>query len=274
MSAVAAKPTPAPKSEPKRQAPVRPAPAPRLVPRVVRAPGVPQPPAYTRVGGRGGEPLTPLRRPPIRDASPPVRAVLATGGAPLATPVRAAIEISVGVDLDGVRVHENPDAAAVVEGAGARAFALGPHVFLGRGERSTDLALMAHEVAHVVQQQDDAGVQSTPHAGAGVGPDGFEQEADRVSAAMADGRPAHVVGRTSVRPQFSIRGWISRKASAAVDAVSDAAGAVVDAVGDAIKAALNYIRDHVHDIPGYDMLAFILGRDPITQDPVSRTPPT
>ena len=55
-----------------------------------------------------------------------------------------------------------------------------------------------------VQQQDDAGIQSTQvtqdvqgvqgiqgiHCrGAGAGSDGFEQEADRVSAAVVDGRP-------------------------------------------------------------------------------------
>src|SRR5262249_20571887 len=34
---------------------------------------------------------------------------------------------------------------------------------------------------------------------------------------------------------------------------------------------LNFLRDHARSMPGYDLLGFVLGRDPITQQPIERT---
>jgi len=98
--------------------------------------------------------LAPIAAPPLPDAPPRVHAALARDpGTPLPVPVRGAIETSLGVDLGAVRVHQSSAATTLVGDAGARAFAYSSHVFLGAGERATDLRLMAHEVTHVVQQQ-------------------------------------------------------------------------------------------------------------------------
>jgi Domain of unknown function (DUF4157) len=51
-----------------------------------------------------------------------------------------------------VQVHTDPGAHAKVAAAGARAFATGSHIYLGRGESVDDVALMAHELTHVAQQ--------------------------------------------------------------------------------------------------------------------------
>jgi len=77
-------------------------------------------------------------------------------GHPLDAGLRESMETRFGHDFDGVRLHTDPrgeDAAAAVN---ARAFTLGPHVVFGAGEYSPDTRegtkLLAHELAHVVQQ--------------------------------------------------------------------------------------------------------------------------
>ena len=183
-------------------------------------------------------------------------------GEPLSEPIRRRLESSLRVDLSPVRVHGDKRARAVVDGMHARAFTLGRRIFLGTGEQPTDLRLMAHEVAHVVQQQSAPSVQKS---GGGT-PDALEHEAHQVAAAVVSGQRASVVGRTSPRPQYSLGDWVKSKVSAVGSAVS----AVVDVVGDIAGAALNFIKDRAHNIPGYDLVGFILGRDPITQQPVPR----
>src|SRR5262249_43959839 len=46
--------------------------------------------------------------------------------------------------------------------------------------------------------------------------------------------------------------------------------AVADVAGAARSAAVNFFRTRARAIPGYDLLAVILGRDPISQEPVER----
>jgi hypothetical protein len=72
-------------------------------------------------------------------------------GRPLASTTRARLEPLLGADLTSVRVHEGERAATVARLLGADAFALGEHVVVGAGKR--DESLLAHELAHVVQQR-------------------------------------------------------------------------------------------------------------------------
>ena len=69
--------------------------------------------------------------------------------------VRRKVESRLGADLSTVRVHDDPLAQGATAAMGARAFAYGNDVFLGPGEKDTDLRLMAHELTHVVQQGAD-----------------------------------------------------------------------------------------------------------------------
>ena len=118
--------------------------------------------------------------------------------------VRTALETSLMVDLEPVRVHADPRAAAVVDQLPARAFTFGERVFLGSKERPTDLALMAHEVAHVVQQH---GAPVTQMATFAISADPLEVEARRVSEAVVRGEPATVRGQTAgARPQALFEG--------------------------------------------------------------------
>lgn len=57
-----------------------------------------------------------------------------------------------GVDLGVVRVHTGAAAHQAASQVKARAFTAGNHIYLRNGESPTDLALIAHEIAHVVQQ--------------------------------------------------------------------------------------------------------------------------
>ena len=222
---------------------------------------------------RSQRPPAALREASVNNAPAALRPVLAgQRGDPLALPLRHTLERSLGADLAAVRVHQDAQAAAVVDAAGARALAYGTHILLGRREQASDLRLLAHEVAHVLQQQGGAGtVQASggPHSG-----DALEHEADRTAAAVVAGRPAVVTGRSAPKAQFSIGSALRSGLSAVGGAVSSAAGAVVGAVGDIVGLALGFVRDHARLIPGYDLLGFILGRDPITQQSVDRNPVT
>lgn len=73
-------------------------------------------------------------------------------GAPLAAPVRTRIEGALGLDLGAVRVHTGPGAEQAAARLQARAFTRGSDIWLGARHAPDELGLMAHEVAHVVQQ--------------------------------------------------------------------------------------------------------------------------
>src|SRR5262245_51078083 len=93
---------------------------------------------------------TPARRPLMVEAGPPALRLVPQGGGPgqgqaLDEAVRERLEGSLGVDLGGVRVHTDPGARRAAEQLGARAFAHGPDIFLGPGERASDISLLAHE---------------------------------------------------------------------------------------------------------------------------------
>ncbi|MFD9482843.1 DUF4157 domain-containing protein [Streptomyces sp. NPDC059991] len=77
-----------------------------------------------------------------------------SGGQQLNLPVRTEWERAFRHDFSGVRVHSGPEAAAMADRLGARAYSFGRNVVLGRGESLQGHAgrrLLAHELAHVVQ---------------------------------------------------------------------------------------------------------------------------
>jgi hypothetical protein len=73
-------------------------------------------------------------------------------GTPLEPVVRNRLEGSLGTDLGDVRVHSGPAAQGMAQALHAKAFTHGEHIWLGPQQRGDDLPLMAHEVAHVIQQ--------------------------------------------------------------------------------------------------------------------------
>ncbi len=100
----------------------------------------------------------------------------ADSGMPLSPGVRKRVEPALGADLSHVRVHSNPQDRAVARSFGARAFTHGQHIWLGPSQSSSDVKLMAHESAHVVQQ--GAAPGKTPAVQRlAEGPDGPAEEA-------------------------------------------------------------------------------------------------
>jgi outer membrane protein OmpA-like peptidoglycan-associated protein len=100
-------------------------------------------------------------------------------GEPVDSSVRSRTEASVGADLSSARVHRDADAQLAASAIGARAFTYGKDVFLGPDQSPQDVALMAHELTHVVQQ----GAAPAPQRKVEVGSqdDPAEKEADAVA---------------------------------------------------------------------------------------------
>lgn len=86
-----------------------------------------------------------------------VRSVLDRPGLPLPRTVRAQMEDGFGQDFSGVRIHADASAARSADAVGALAYTVGHSIVFGRGqflpETATGQRLLAHELAHVVQQR-------------------------------------------------------------------------------------------------------------------------
>lgn len=80
------------------------------------------------------------------------------GGRPLPQGQRASFESQFGRDFSQVRVHADEQAARRTERASARAITRGAHILFGAGQfrpgTRQGRQLIAHELAHVAQQQD------------------------------------------------------------------------------------------------------------------------
>lgn len=96
--------------------------------------------------------------PASAEAPPIVHDVLRAPGQPLDAGTRTWMESRFGHDFSGVRLHTNGRAAQSAASVGARAYTVGRNVVFGGGEyvpgTSEGQKLLAHELAHVVQQQE------------------------------------------------------------------------------------------------------------------------
>lgn len=117
-------------------------------------------------------------------------------GAPLPNALRDRFESSLGADLSDVRVHTGAASASAAESVGARAYATGQDIHVGAGEYDPSSKdgqhLLAHEVAHTVQQGNASTAQPQAKLEVSGPADSQEQEADRAADAMLAGRPASV----------------------------------------------------------------------------------
>lgn len=85
-----------------------------------------------------------------------VRETLRASGRPLDPATRAFMEPKFGRDFGGVRIHTDAKAAESAKAVKARAYTAGQHVVMGASQPSPETIagrhLLAHELAHVVQQ--------------------------------------------------------------------------------------------------------------------------
>lgn len=112
--------------------------------------------------------------------------VLDTPGAPLPGAVRSTMEARLGHDFGRVRVHTDAEAARSAQAIRAQAYTFGSHVVMGADRFRQDTAsgsrLLAHELAHVVQQR---GVSDRPESVSDPR-DATEREAELISRLQPD----------------------------------------------------------------------------------------
>ena len=129
-----------------------------------------------RARGGGAAPTT---------APPIVHDVLRSPGRPLDAATRSFMEPRFGHDFGKVRVHADERAAESARAVNALAYTVGPDIVFGAGRYTPGSRggqeLLAHELAHVVQQSGHAQAKSSGReAGLAVNSpgDAFEREAD------------------------------------------------------------------------------------------------
>ena len=160
-------------------------------------------------GSKAADPqrkVKPVSEAPSLPAGPGAPVITLAGpGEPLAPDVRRQLEGGFGADLGEVRVHRGETAEHLALAHGARAFAYGHHVVLGKRAAPHDVALLAHEVAHVLQQQGAAVVQrctgGSCACSACSGRSANEDEAARASQAITAGSTFTVSGQAGAAPQ-------------------------------------------------------------------------
>jgi hypothetical protein len=137
----------------------------------------------------GGE-CEECRRSAGRGRAPAVSEILGEPGRPLDPATRQAMETRFRHDFSGVRVHDDSRAARSAEAVGARAYTVGSHIVFGSGggDRGSlaGQRLLAHELAHVVQQGQRRHA-ATAADSADMGR--TEREADATEHAVAGGGP-------------------------------------------------------------------------------------
>lgn len=116
-----------------------------------------------------------LDRLPCRISSrPEVAAVVDSPSTTVPPGLRERFTTELAVDLSATRVHEGPAAVQASAMIGARGFAVGNHIALGKGDRGR---LLAHEAAHLAQQAHASTLEPTMDQGPA---DALEQRASSV----------------------------------------------------------------------------------------------
>jgi hypothetical protein len=128
-------------------------------------------------------------------------------GRPLESGVRSRMQTAFGMDFTHVRAHTDSTAAALSDRMNARAFTVGRHVAFGAGEYQPGTldgdALIAHELAHVVQQR-DAGETVTPMEAGDAGYNALEGDADKSAVGAMASLWVGTKGRLKNIAQYAI----------------------------------------------------------------------
>jgi hypothetical protein len=154
-------------------------------------------------------PTAPVEEKPVQRAPAPtspsaaqprhahVDDAFASPGRPLDRSTRRSMEARFGYDFSRVRIHDDARAASTAEGIDADAFTVDEHVALrpGRSGRSAE-HLLAHELAHVVQQTGGIGRRSQAQPRP-IDPSDRTPDADEI-----DGRPLPPTTRRDLEARF------------------------------------------------------------------------
>jgi hypothetical protein len=140
-----------------------------------------------------------LDPPSVSEVPAIVHEVIGSPGQPLDSRARAFMEPRFGHDFGRVRVHYDEKSAMSAQAVDASAYTVGHHVVFNAGRyrpATTDgLGLLAHELTHVVQQNQslarEEGLTISEHD------DPAEREADAVVETIVDHRPALISAQHS-----------------------------------------------------------------------------
>jgi outer membrane protein OmpA-like peptidoglycan-associated protein len=133
-----------------------------------------------------GTDTAPAQVPPI------VHDVLRSSGRPLDASSRAFFEPRFGRDLSAVRIHDDAPAAASARAVDALAYTFGNDIVLRSAPTSShaDRRLLAHELAHTIQQENGPAHTQMAPEGVGGQDDPAETEADQTADAVMRGKNA------------------------------------------------------------------------------------
>jgi Domain of unknown function (DUF4157) len=131
-------------------------------------------------------------------SSNPIGDVLRAPGQPLDPATRGLMEPRFGHDFSRVRVHADAAAAQSARAAGALAYTVGNQIVFGKDQYAPDTdpgrKLLAHELAHTVQQHDGIEAAGAQNGAVGRPDDIPERQADSAAAQIARGLGAPVGG--------------------------------------------------------------------------------
>src|SRR5438034_686178 len=118
-------------------------------------------------------------------APPIVHEVLRSPGQPLDPGTRALMEPRFGHDFSQVQVHTDGKAAESARAVNARAYTVGENVVFGAGQfmptACTGQRLLAHELAHVMQQSNGQTAMRYHSLAISKPDDASEREADQIA---------------------------------------------------------------------------------------------
>jgi hypothetical protein len=139
------------------------------------------------------------------EAPPIVDEVLRTAGQPLDRDERKFFEARLGRDLGAIRIHSDIRAAESARAVEALAYTVGNHVVFGSGRYAPRNAesrkLLAHELAHTLQQSVTPVAFAANRAAGGEAGDSLEHEADRASDDVEKNIPG------SISPKSAATSW-------------------------------------------------------------------
>lgn len=131
-------------------------------------------------------------------APPIVGQVLNQPGRSLPSAARSRLEPAFGRDFSRVRVHSDTLAAQSARAVSARAYTVGQHIVFDHGQFDTDspqgLHLLAHELAHTLQQGESTSLQRAGDLTVSPATDSLEREAEGAANRVLLGRSARLLG--------------------------------------------------------------------------------
>ncbi len=194
---------------------------------------------------------TAARSPAAAEAPPIVHDVLRSPGQPLDAASRAFMEPRFGYDFSRVRVHADARAAQSAAAVDAQAYTVGSNIVFG-ANRAGNQRLLAHELAHVVQQGGRQPGGTLPIAPAN---DRAESAADRAADQVLSG------GRPQTGDLAGAGTRLSRRAQAGCDDKNDEGKPLIwfdrAAPARSWRPATGYAQKHLNEQIGLIEASFL-----------------